>query len=255
MKSCLIYTVKNDAKHLSDLLTSLLMAKENLIPFVQDMDILFFYDPGIEERVNNILKFVQIFRDAFLLSFTTKPPPGYEKTPLVQYKNMCRFWAGEVFRQPKVQEYDYYMRLDCDSFITEPLGYDPFGMMAAEDKDYAFTKGGKFRDVPEYSQGLNAALKEFESQFPERMKNPVSTLIEGMLYYTNFEICRVKAFSEGLYQSLFDHIERVQGIYKYRWGDHIIRYAGIHMLLGFDRVKEITDMKYTHQYFVNGVMG
>jgi hypothetical protein len=127
--------------------------------------------------------------------------------------------------------------------------------MREENKDYAFTKGGMFMDTVPYYEGINNALREFEAQFPEIMKNPVSTLREGLLYYTNFEICRVKAFSESLYMNLFDHIVRVQGIYKYRWGDHIIRYAGIHLLLGFDRVKEIVDMDYTHQYFVNGIMG
>jgi hypothetical protein len=249
MRKCIIYTVKNDSAHLKNLTQSLGCVLNNLIPFSPEVEFLFFCDPGVENLVRNIVSSVNIKNDVFYFPFTTRPPAGYEKTSQLQYKNMCRFWAGEVFRHPKVLGYDYYMRLDCDSFITGPIGYDPFDMMQKENKDYAFIT--KFMDTPPYFEGLNKALAEFEAQFPEKMKNPVSTLQEGLLYYTNFEICRVKAFSEGLYKGFFDHIERIGGIYKHRWGDHIIRYAGIHMLIGFDRVKEM-NIKYTHQAFTNG---
>lgn len=261
---CLIYTVKNDKRHLENLSKSLRLVHENLIPFTKDLEILFFHDPDTQKDIQVMTSFWNIKNVMFLIPFTTTAPAWCDKTdPWLKYKNMCRFWAGEVFRQPRVLEYDYYMRLDCDSFITEPLGYDPFEMMAREDKDYAFTKGGKFMDTAPYFEGINKALFEFEAQYYDHvdlsgnsiLKNVVGKLQEGLLYYTNFEICRVRAFSDSLYMNLFDHIERVGGIYRHRWGDHIIRYAGIHMLIGFDRVKEITDMKYTHQGFVNGVIG
>jgi hypothetical protein len=261
MKKAIIYTVKDDPKHLADLTFSLTFVKNNVLPFIPDLDIILFYDPDGARKITNIVR--SRFPDEFiekhvhLLLFITKPPSGYEHCIGVGYKNMCRFWAGEVFRHPKVQEYDYYMRLDCDSFITDPIGYDPFEMMAREDKDYAFMTGGKFRDTEPYYQGINDALREFEGQYTGTpiIKNKVDDLWEGLLYYTNFEIVRVKAFSESLYMNLFDHIERVNGIYIHRWGDHIIRYAGIHILIGFDRVKEITDIKYAHQGFINGVLG
>jgi hypothetical protein len=267
MRKCLIYTVKDDPVHLADLTFSLTYVRNNLLPFVPELDIILFHDPDGARKITNIIssRFSTnpSTTNIFLLPFPTKPPSGFENCIGVEYKNMCRFWAGEVFRHVKVKEYDYYMRLDCDSFITEPIGYDPFEMMARENKDYAFLKGGKFRDTEPYFEGINDALEEFERQYYDAayyngkptIRKSVSELVEGTLYYTNFEICRIKAFSEGLYMNLFDHIERVKGIYIHRWGDHIIRYAGIHMLLGFDRVKEITDMKYAHQGFVNGVLG
>lgn len=262
MKKCLIYTVKDDPKHLADLTFSLTFVKNNLLPFVPKLDIILFCDNPNNNKITNLIqsRFPIVGSktpDVYTFNFPTKPPSGFEHCIQVGYKNMCRFWAGEVFRHPKVKEYDYYMRLDCDSFITEPVGYDPFEMMAREDKDYAFMTGGKFRDTEPYYDGINDALRMFEAQYSGTplIKNKVDDLWEGLLYYTNFEIVRIKAFSDSLYMNLFDHIERVNGIYLHRWGDHIIRYAGVHMLLGFDRVKEISDIKYAHQGFVNGVKG
>jgi hypothetical protein len=256
--NALIYTVKNDPRHLADLALSLKSVKDCLIPFTKQLDILFFFDHDTMKEIESIIWNLKIENRVFYIPFVANPPAWADKKDVwLKYKNMCRFWAGEIFRHPKVLEYDYYMRLDCDSSFKEPIGYDPFEMMKKEDKDYAFLTGGKFLDTVPYFEGLNSALQEFEVQYvhpgtrslAQIIKNTVDSLQEGTLYYTNFEIVRVKAFSESLYMNLFDHIERVGGIYKHRWGDHIIRYAGIHLLIGFDRVKEISDMRYFHQGF------
>ena len=37
-----------------------------------------------------------------------------------------RFFAFELFKQPVLEKYDWYMRLDTDSFLLEPYAKDPF---------------------------------------------------------------------------------------------------------------------------------
>ncbi|KAK3246964.1 hypothetical protein CYMTET_43520 [Cymbomonas tetramitiformis] len=67
------------------------------------------------------------------------PYPGFSYFG-VQYRQMCRFFAVEMFRQPVLQDFDWYMRLDTDSFILAPVAEDPFLHMARNNKQYAFTQ-------------------------------------------------------------------------------------------------------------------
>ena len=35
------------------------------------------------------------------------------------YRHMCRFFSGEIFKHPIMENYDNYLRLDTDSFINK----------------------------------------------------------------------------------------------------------------------------------------
>lgn len=256
MKTCLIYTVKADENHLKQLRKSLELVRNHLNPFVDNLDILFFCDKGTEVEVSSITKELKLPNTIKLLEFTTKQPPYSEtiKSSIngqIAYKNMCRFWSGEIFKNEEVLKYDYYMRLDCDSYITAPFGFNPFEKLEEKNKIYAYISGGLFLDSEKACKGLNAALKQFEIDRPELIVNGCD-FKEGTLYYTNFEICRIADFAESSYMDLYNYLDKNGGIYIYRWGDHIIRYAGIHMMLGVDRVEALTGIGYTHQTFING---
>ena len=75
-----------------------------------------------------------------------------------------------------------------------------------------------------------------------------------MYYNTNFEILKIEKFTKSDYLKFYDHVDQSGGIYLYRWGDHIIRYAILNMLYGDSGVKEIDNIKYTHQGFINGIL-
>jgi len=257
MKTCIIYSVKNDPRHLRDLQRSLDLVSKNVVSILKNIEFIMFCDPGIESIVKTIFTNSRIPNKLIIKEFITRQPPYNTEIQQrihnnISYKNMCRFWAGEIFKDKDVLTYDYYMRLDCDSFITEPLVENPFEVMERNNKIYGYITGGKFLDSPEVCANLNNTLKEFEKQNKELILDSVNTLTEGTLYYTNFEICKIKAFTESSYMNLYEFIDQSGGIYIYRWGDHIIRYAGIHMLLGTNLVEEFRNIKYTHQRFING---
>ena len=42
---------------------------------------------------------------------------------------MCAFFSAPIFTEPRLQNVTYYMRLDTDSLIKEPLCYDPSEVM------------------------------------------------------------------------------------------------------------------------------
>ena len=222
MNCCLIYTVKADPCHTNQLRKSLGLVKANLNPFVPNLDILFFCDKAAESVVSDMTRKLGLSNRVKFLEFvTTQPKYGNEIqsriSDQISYKNMCRFWAGEVFKNSDVLEYDYYMRLDCDSFITAPLEFNPFETLAEKDKFYGYLTGGMFLDSPDVCRDLNATLKRFETEHGDSIISPAN-FKEGSLYYTNFEICRIRSFSESAYMSLYEYLDRSGGIYIYRWG-------------------------------------
>jgi len=160
---------------------------------------------------------------------------------------MCRFWAGLIYTNPKVMEYEYYMRLDCDSFITEPTGRNLFSDVSG--KVYGYLTDGIMHDASPHSKDLNKTIKEFEVSCNTTKYGTIDDVKEGMLYYTNFEICKIYAFLNSPYMEMFNHIDRNGGIYVHRWGDHIIRYAGLHIFFSKGDVVEIKGVSYNHQTY------
>lgn len=263
MKNCIIYSVKNDNNHLQQLNKSLSLVRDNLNHSNPDLDILFFCDPGADVIVKNIVQQLKIPNKIRLLGFNMVQPKysdDIEKqikenctgTPYA-YKHMCRFWAGEIFKRKEVLEYDYYLRLDCDSYITSPITYNLFEYMESKGKICAYISGNERMDAPHVSQKLPEALIDFELQHKELIIKSVEHPV-GLWYRdTNFEIVKISVFSTNPYMLLYDYINETGGIYMYRWGDHIIRYAGVHMLYGEDKVEMLEGIKYTHSFFTNGV--
>lgn len=51
--------------------------------------------------------------------------PGFS----IGYRHMCRFFSGEIYKHPALEEYDYYMRLDRDSLFLSEVDFDCFALM------------------------------------------------------------------------------------------------------------------------------
>lgn len=49
-----------------------------------------------------------------------------------------RFLQRTIFTEPRLQNVTYYMRLDTDSLIKEPLCYDPFEVMHTRKRAYGY---------------------------------------------------------------------------------------------------------------------
>lgn len=259
MKTCIVYTVKYS--HLAILSRSLLLVRDNLIRELGlvDTDFIFFHDPGIENKLDELKKEHAIGNKFVYRVFDTHRPPYSPEiksriTGQVEYKNMCRFWAGEVFYDKDICGYDYYLRLDCDSYITDKVPYDPFKLLASEGKYYGHLKGAIFQDSPHVIVDFRKTLIEFEASYRGRILKSCMGFPEGMLYFTNFEIVKPSEFRNSQYMVLYDYLDAAGGIYIHRWGDAPIRYAGIQMMMGDSGVKELSGIKYTHQHFVNGVL-
>jgi hypothetical protein len=173
------------------------------------------------------------------------------------YRHMCRFHSGGIYRDPRLAEYDYYWRLDSDSYLYSPIDFDPFERMKNENYEYAFMCD-EDREVPRVAEGLWDTTLEFMQnhniQMPEFMKN---RLVDGTwnhdLFYTNFEIAKFSFFRSPEYMAYFDHLDKTGNIYYKRWGDAPIHWLGVRMLMSPEKVWAVKDITYQHNNWLKNL--
>ena len=56
----------------------------------------------------------------------------------ISYRHMCRFESGFFFRQPLMNEYEWYWRVEPSIKLYCDIGFDPFVFMAENKKIYSF---------------------------------------------------------------------------------------------------------------------
>ena len=153
------------------------------------------------------------------------------------YRHMCRFFSGEIFKHEALAQFDWVMRIDTDSFMLDSTIEDPIAATAAMGAVYGYrtTRG----DNPICYRG-------FYDNFREGLKElglPYRLPIEGLVYYTNWEVMDMRVFRGKIHQSLYETIDRSGGIFIHRWGDHIFRWA---FLTQFDLPVRHFWFKYGH---------
>ncbi|RNF14412.1 alpha-1,2-mannosyltransferase [Trypanosoma conorhini] len=150
------------------------------------------------------------------------------------YRIMCRFWAGLVWRLPSLDTYEYYWRLDTDSYLTSHVPCDVFKLMRVNHCVYGYRRirGENPRVVwelwPTFLRWAKVTLSSAElAGVTEFALNTSTKDYEGVMYYNNFELGTMKLKRHPLYSSIFHFLdtEEPRGIMRYRWGD-----APIHTL-------------------------
>lgn len=164
--------------------------------------------------------------------------PGFN----LGYRHMCRFMAGEIFKHPALSSYDWYLRLDTDSFILSKINFDPFQKMRTGGKVYGFNNIQN--DHPDVVVDL---YEESENYFKLRGITPINTVDKPKIFYTNFEICDLNWFRGKEYTEFYDFIDHLGGIYTKRWGDAPIRYIAVKSLLPSENILDFSHLiEYKH---------
>jgi hypothetical protein len=163
------------------------------------------------------------------LKFTDPSPPVDIGASIFKmgYRHMCHFFADDIFHRPELAEFDYYMRLDTDSFILSPVKTDLFECMESKSAVYGYITEDV--DSPECSAGLWPLAEKFTRESGLETRKAVSEIPEPRCYYTNFEICDLAWFRRSPWRDFFAAVDKANGIYTTRWGDHIIRYIGVNL--------------------------
>ncbi len=85
----------------------------------------------------------------------------------VSYRHMCRFESGFFFRQPLMQEYEWYWRVEPGIELFCDITYDAFKFMADNNKKYSFVIS--LYEYLETIPTLWDSVKKFMSAHPEHI--------------------------------------------------------------------------------------
>ena len=83
------------------------------------------------------------------------------------YRHMCRFESGFFFRQPLLQEYEWYWRVEPSVKLFCDINFDPFRYMAEHNKKYSFVLS-----LYEYAETIPTiwdSTKKFIANHPEHI--------------------------------------------------------------------------------------
>jgi alpha 1,2-mannosyltransferase len=251
----IIYLLKNDKKEIGMLFQSLKLLKQNFLPN-NNYPIVIIHDEEIEDEIFTQLKsYSDVDFETILISFdsddykskTIGVPeyvmvPGIDRGFGIGYRHMCRFYSYGLYQIPQLQDTNYYLRLDCDSYFVSPVTYDIFKHM--EEGRFVYGYNQITTDNPLVSKNLWEVSKEY-SKTTTVLKTPIDEVTQYNVYYTNFEIAKFDWFSNSGYKDYFEFLDEQNGIYEYRWGDHCIKYLGVEMFLE-DSKKSHINLPYRH---------
>lgn len=241
-KNVIVYLIRGDENSITSLERSLSLLKDNFLPW-SPADILVFHEANMcPEQI--IGRTAGLTVKTALVDFSSIPPGTETLSPAQRgYRHMCHFFAIEIFSRQELNGYDYYMRLDDDSYIMSPLRFNVFERMQAEQIHYAYRV--VLRDKARVCFGISDVIKSHFTTNNSKAK--IFCPPPYKIFYNNFEICDLAWFRTPPWQEYFAAIERANGIWKYRWGDAPIRYYGIMNLLPREQLWCIKEMHYRHQ--------
>lgn len=245
-KNTVVYLTRSSEGQIRQLIKSIKLFSRNFLPW-SPADIWVFHEKDFdrflveaEPSLSNLcIHFAEV-------DFSTVHP-GMEEVSNGQrgYRHMCHFFANDIFLRRELQQYDYQMRLDVDSYILSPVKFNVFEKMQREGIKYTYRM--IMNEKPEWAIGLLETAEAYFAKHPEVIKG-VQRLSKVKLYYTNFEICDLAWFRNKPWQDFFAAIDKAGGIWRYRWGDAPIRWFGVKHMLKDNEIFCLRCMKYYHQF-------
>ena len=162
----------------------------------------------------------------------------------IGYRHMCRFHSKLVYEQPIMSHLEYYWRLDDDSSITRPITYDIFQFMAKNNYLYGYNYI--------WNEKPRCVYKLYEYTEQHINKHNITTTFfgnwtEGSIFYNNFEVSALSLWTSTFYKDYIDYIDRLGGIYYYRWGDAPIKSIAVSMFAPKTQIHMFRDIGYHHQ--------
>jgi hypothetical protein len=219
--------------------------------------VIIFHETGYPEEYKNQL--LQIYNNITFHEAKFKPPKSlpadalnFESSPDgfmgMGYRNMCRFFMTEFF-ETLITKYNakYYMRLDTDSIIFEPLQFDPFEVINKGGYVYGYVgdimDGGDDKGLTnyclDYCKRNNIELKWRDKFIKENNYKTRSV-------YNNFEILNLNLIQQPKILDFIRDIDKTGNIYKYRWGDAPLRTFMLSMTVEREQIYRFRNISYIH---------
>ncbi|EJF65959.1 glycosyltransferase family 15 protein [Dichomitus squalens] len=174
----------------------------------------------------------------------------------VPYRNMCRFNSGFFYKQPLLDKYKYYWRVEPDVTFFCDLNYDPLLLMQDQKKVYGFTVS--LYEYPATIPTLWDTVKKFIDENPELVEpdNAMRFISDdgGRTYnnchfWSNFEIGDLDFWRGEAYSKFFDFLDKQGGFYYERWGDAPVHSIGAALFAKKEQIHFFNDIGYRHNPF------
>ena len=251
-----VYLVKQNNNTWQDTVKSLTLLLKNVISrFPRRSKIILFTegDPpsDVLDRINALDQFYKIsilFKQINLKSYVKRDElsielperfPNHSNPSCffsLGYRDMCKFFSYDVFCDHLLDDFDYFVRIDTDSFflhaedkfihdlafIDSDYGY-LYQTIQAEEKFAAVGFGHFLYEYAKHNNLINSGDLCMESLCFQATQNP-------RIFYTNFEVVKIDFIRNSSYPKFIHAINEAMGIYKFRWGDALIRYYALYML-------------------------
>jgi len=180
--------------------------------------------------------------------------PTWYKHSKWGYHQMIRFFFSDIFNLSIMRNVDYFLRLDDDSRILNNIIPDIFKIM--RDNNYVYMANDiKYEDnevlrgtseiipiVKNYVKDNNIKIKS-KKRYELAFNNQ-----KVRSYYNNFEVVSIKFFNNDDIKQFNLMINNNGGIFKYRWGDAVLRYLVLAIFAEDDQIinRNSTNIMYCH---------
>jgi len=164
------------------------------------------------------------------------------------YRMMCRFFSGVLQGMPELKDFEYYIRLDHDSFFMAPDLLNLNEVINKHDFDYLYRSiwydkkeiKTLWKFTKKYASINNLSLDGFkELKMLDRHGD-----YNGRSPYNNFHMSKLEFWRRPDVLDYLNAVESIDGIIKLHWHDTTIQA----MLLGLfrPRILEKMDFGYRH---------
>ena len=257
MKSVICYLCKNQDSKIKNLKVSLEKLYINY-KFINESDVFIFVDfdfpsEEIEFLTNNFQKLyvkkIQL-KSSSDLKIPVESISFEDKCDFsLGYRHMCQFFFSEL--REYIKEYDWYMRLDDDSFINSKINYNIFEYLENNNKVYGYVA-----EIPEWPPVV-VGVDEFFLKIVENCKlKPyfLDRLIEDKKYnlrnfYNNIEVVKLSYFENNEVKLLTKLVNESGNIYRWRWGDSLLRTFLLSITVDIKQIHKFNDFDYYHQWY------
>ncbi|KUJ06984.1 glycosyl transferase [Mollisia scopiformis] len=176
----------------------------------------------------------------------------------VSYRHMCRFESGFFFRQPLMQNYEWYWRVEPSIELFCDIDYDVFKFMSDNKKKYSFVLS--LYEYVETIPTLWDSTKKFMKAHPEHIAegNSMGFLSDdgGDTYnhchmWSNFEVGNLNWLRSQAYIDYFESLDQDGGFFYERWGDAPVHSIAASLLLKKEEIHFFNDIAYYHVPFTH----
>ncbi|KAK7679002.1 hypothetical protein QCA50_017946 [Cerrena zonata] len=176
----------------------------------------------------------------------------------LSYRNMCRFNSGFFYRNPILQNYRWYWRVEPDVHFHCEIDYDPFLYMEENDKVYGFTitMYEYLATIPTLWDTVQKFIKENPQYLaPENAVNYLSDdggkSFNLCHFWSNFEIADMNFWRGEAYSKFFDYLDATGGFYYERWGDAPVHSIAVSLFARKNQIHFFDDIGYEHNPYTH----